>query len=239
MIMLKSIIGTKVGMTQVFDKQGNSISVSVVAAGPCVVTNIKTLERDGYTALQMGYGDVKEKSLNKPKLGYFKKNNLTPRRVLREFRVDNISDYKIGQEIKVDVFNAGDYVDVQGVSKGKGFAGTVKRHGFAGGPSTHGQSDRQRAPGTIGSQGPQRVLRGLRMAGHLGNENTRVQKLEVLGVDPEKNLMLIVGAIPGVNKNIVFIEQTVKKIKVKKIQEPVAAPKKKVVQAKKAAPAKK
>jgi large subunit ribosomal protein L3 len=238
MIMIKSIIGTKLGITQVFDKQGAAISVTVVAAGPCIVTDIKTKERDGYTALQMGYGDVKEKALNQPKLGYFKKNNITPRRYLREFRVDNITEYKIGQEIKADVFNAGDYVDVQGVSKGKGFAGTVKRHGFAGGPSTHGQSDRQRAPGTIGSQGPQRVLRGLRMAGHLGNVTKRIQKLEVLGVDPVKNLMLIVGSVPGVKNNIVVIEQTVKRIKVKK-QEAAAAPKKKVVVQKKAAPAKK
>jgi large subunit ribosomal protein L3 len=237
--MIKSIIGTKVGMTQVFDKQGNSISLSVIAAGPCIVTGIKTVEKDGYNALQLGFGDIKEKSLNKPMAGYFKKNNIAARRYLREFRVNDVSAYTIGQEIKVDVFNAGDYVDVQGVSKGKGFAGTVKRHGFAGGPSTHGQSDRQRAPGTIGSQGPQRVLRGLRMAGHLGNVNKRIQKLEVLGVDPEKNLMLIVGSVPGVKKNVVIIEQTVKKIKVKPKQEAAAAPKKKVVVQKKAAPAKK
>jgi large subunit ribosomal protein L3 len=238
--MLKTIIGTKVGMTQVFDKQGNAFSVTVVSAGPCVVTGIRTAEKDGYNALQLGYGDVKEKALNKAKLGYFKKNGVAPRRVLKEFRLDTVSEYKLGQEIKADVFSAGDYVDVQGVSKGKGFAGNVKRHGFAGGPSTHGQSDRQRAPGSIGSQGPQRVLRGLRMAGHLGNETSRIQCLEVFGVDPEKNLLLIVGAVPGANKGIVVVEQTVKRIKVKRKPEAEAAGKKKAAPQKKAAaPAKK
>ena len=188
--MLKSILGTKVGMTQVFDKEGNIVPITVVAAGPCVVTVIRSKEKDGYSAVQLGYFDKKEKYFNKPQVGFFKKNNLPLKKYLREFRLDDTKDLTVGQEIKADIFQAGDFIDVQGVSKGHGFSGTVKRHNFRGGPATHGQSDRQRAPGTIGSQGPQRVLRGLRMAGHFGHENIRVQRLEIFGIDIEKNLIL-------------------------------------------------
>lgn len=212
--MLKTIIGTKIGMTQIFDAIGNLIPVTVVQAGPCLVTNIKTKDRDGYTAVQYGYGTIAEKKLNKPQMGYFKKLNLAPKKHLREFRTDDVASYQLGQEIKVDVFKPGDYVDVTGTSKGKGFAGGVKRHNFKGGPTTHGQSDRLRAPGSIGAQGPQRVLPGTRMAGHLGDETITIQKMKIVSVDPEKNLLLVEGAVPGVNRGIVIIKNTSKTVKV-------------------------
>ncbi len=199
-------------MTQIFDKTGNIIPVTVVAAGPCVVTGVLTKEKNGYAAVQLGYADAKEKSLTKAALGQFKKKNLTPKKYLQEFRLDDAANYQVGQEVKVDIFQAGDYVDVTGVTKGKGFAGTIKRHGFGGGPATHGQSDRQRAPGAIGAQGFQRVIKGLRMAGHLGQENVTIQRLEIVAVDPQKNLLLIKGALPGVNKGLLVVEKTVKRV---------------------------
>jgi large subunit ribosomal protein L3 len=211
-------------MTQVFDETGNVTPVTVVLAGPCVITAIRTKDKDGYNAIQLGYGDVKEKSLTKPYAGQFKKNNVTPKKYLCEFTVSKTDDYKIGQEIKADIFKPGDYIDVSGVSKGKGFAGNVKRHGFGGGPSTHGQSDRQRSPGSIGGQGPQRVLRGMRMAGHLGQEVVTTQKLEVVSVDNEKNLLLIKGAMPGVNQGILVIEESVKRVKSRPEAPNAAAP---------------
>ncbi|MCB4792626.1 MAG: 50S ribosomal protein L3 [Elusimicrobia bacterium] len=210
--MLKSILGNKIGMTQIFDETGNMIPVTVINAGPCTVTGIRTNEKNGYTALQLGFGDIKEKALKNPVKGQFKKLEITPKKYLREFRVDDVSAYKIGQEIKADLFKAGDYVDISGVSKGKGFAGGVKRYHFKGGVQTHGQSDRQRAPGSIGSQGPQHVLKGMRMAGHMGNVVITTQKLKVVKVDNEKNLILINGAVPGVNGNMVVVNKTVKKV---------------------------
>ncbi|OGS37132.1 MAG: 50S ribosomal protein L3, partial [Elusimicrobia bacterium RIFOXYB2_FULL_49_7] len=189
------------------------------AAGPCIVTAVKTNEKDGYTAVQLGFGDVKEKSLTKPYVGQFKKNNIVPKKYLREFRLADVAQCQTGQEIKVDLFKAGDYVDVTGTSIGKGFAGAVKRHGFRGGPATHGQSDRQRAVGSLGGQRPQRVIKGHRMPGHLGNETITVQRLRVVAVDLEKNMMLIEGAVPGVKNCLLVIGQTVKRVKA-----PVAAP---------------
>jgi large subunit ribosomal protein L3 len=231
--MLKSIIGTKIGMTQVFDETGNIIPVSVVQAGPCIITSVRTKEKDGYAAIQMGFGDVKkEKNLSKAYLGQFKKKNLAPKKFVQEFRVDDAANYQIGQEIKVDLFQSGDFVDVTGLTKGKGFAGTVKRHGFGGGPSTHGQSDRQRAPGAIGAQGFQRVIKGLRMAGHLGNEYVTIQRLKIVTVDPEKNVLLIRGALPGINRGIVVIENTVKRVKAAVEPKGKAADKKKAASAK-------
>ncbi|MBN1622302.1 MAG: 50S ribosomal protein L3 [Endomicrobiales bacterium] len=210
--MLKSILGNKVGMTQIFDETGNIIPVTVVDCSPCIVANIRTKENDGYCALQLGFGNVKEKSLSKPLAGQFKKKNIPVKKYLREFRIEDVSQYTIGQEIKSDIFKAGEYVDVSGVSKGKGFAGTVKRHGFQGGVTTHGQSDRQRAPGSIGAQRPTHVIKGKRMAGHLGHEMVTVQKLKIVAVDTDKNILLISGAVPGVSESLLIIEKTVKKV---------------------------
>jgi len=217
--MLKSIIGTKVGMTQIFDAKGNIVPVTVVAAGPCTITEVRTKERDGYTAVQMGFGEVKEKALTKPELGQFKKKNLALKKVLKEFRVGDVSAFQVGQDVKADIFKEGDFVDVTGTSKGKGFAGAVKRHNFRGGPTTHGQSDRLRAPGSSGSQGPQRVLKGSRRPGHMGDETITIQHMRVASVDPEKNVILINGSVPGANKGVVIVSETTKKIK------HVAAPK--------------
>lgn len=208
--MLTSILGTKIGMTQVFDKTGNMIPVTVISAGPCVVTGLRTKEKDGYVAVQLGFGEKKAKSVNKPYGGSFKKLNIAPKQYLREFRTTDVSDMQIGQEIKADIFKEGDYVDVSGTSKGKGFAGVMKRHNFGGGPATHGQSDRARAPGNIGSQRPQRVLKGLRMAGHLGNEKITVMKMKIIAVDPQKNYILIEGSVPGVKNSLIVINRTVK-----------------------------
>lgn len=212
--MLKSIIGKKIGMTQVFDEQGRLIPVTVVEAGPCVVTGVRTVEKDGYTAVQLGFGDAKEKNLIKPQAGYFKKNNLSPKKVLKEIRVEDVSFYSIGQEIKVDLFKPGDYVDVSALSKGKGYTGVIKRHNFAKQNTSHGQSDRTRARGSSGGQGPQKVLKGMKMSGQLGNEYVTIQKLLVVDVDPEKNLMLIKGAVPAVKTGTLFINNTVKKVSV-------------------------
>ena len=225
--MLKSILGTKVGMTRIFDPIGNMVPVTVISCGPCIVSSIRTKEKDGYEALAIGFGDIKEKSMSKQRAGQFKKKNIPLKRFIREFKIDDTAKYQIGQEIKADIFKPGDYVDVSGVSKGKGFAGGMKRHGFHGGPATHGQSDRPRSPGSIGAQGFQRVLRGLRMAGHMGNESVTVQGLEVVSVDPEKNLMLIKGAVPGTNKGLIVVQGTNRKIKVKPVPVPSKKDKKK------------
>jgi large subunit ribosomal protein L3 len=212
--MLKSIIGKKVGMTQVFDDKGNLIPVTVVEAGPCVVTGIRTAEKDGYSAIQLGFGDAKEKSLNKARLGLFKKNNIAPKKVIKEFKVSAVAEISVGQEIKADIFKAGDYVDVSAVTKGRGYAGVIKRHNFGMQPTTHGQSDRTRARGSSGGQGPQKVLKGTRMSGHLGNEFVTIQKLLIVNVDAEKNVLLIKGAVPAVKTGTLFISNTLKKIPV-------------------------
>jgi len=214
--MLKSIIGKKVGMTQVFDDKGNLIPVTVVEAGPCVVTGVRTSEKDGYTAVQLGFENAKEKNLNKSKLGLFKKNNIAPKKIVKEFRVADVAEFSVGQEIKADIFKAGDYVDVSAVTKGKGYAGVIKRHNFGMQPTTHGQSDRTRARGSSGGQGPQKVLKGMRMSGHLGNEFVTIQKLLVVNVDAEKNVLLIKGAVPAVKTGTLFISNTLKKIPVVK-----------------------
>jgi large subunit ribosomal protein L3 len=210
--MLKSIIGKKVGMTQVFDIKGNLVPVVVVEAGPCVVTGVRTIEKNGYSAVQLGFGEVKEKSLNKPQAGLFKKNNLSYKRTLKEFRVSETAEFSVGQEIRVDVFKTGDYVDVFALTKGKGFAGVIKRYNFAMQPVSHGQSDKTRSRGSSGAQGPQKVLKGLKMSGHMGNEYVTVQKLLVVNVDVEKNILLIKGSVPSVNRGILFISSTLKKV---------------------------
>ena len=225
--MRSGLIALKLGMTRIYTDEGTVVPVTVLKVDNCQVVAQKTNEKHGYTAVQLGYGDRKEKSFTKPYVGYFKKNNLPVKRVLQEFRVSDVSGYSLGQEIKVAIFKPGDYVDVVGKSKGKGFAGGMKRHGFHGGPSTHGQSDRQRSPGSSGAQGFQRVIKGMRMAGHLGQEIVTIQKLEVISIDNAKNLLLIRGAVPGVNKSIIVINETVKRMKAKAVVVPPAAAAKK------------
>jgi large subunit ribosomal protein L3 len=210
--MLKSIIGKKVGMTQVFDVKGNLMPVTVVEAGPCVVTDVRTVKKNGYSAVQLGFEEIKEKRLSKPQAGLFKKNNLPYKRILKEFKVTEATGFSIGQEIRANVFKAGDYVDVSAVSKGKGYAGVIKRHNFSMQPVSHGQSDRTRSRGSSGAQGPQKVLKGLKMSGHMGNEYVTMQKLLIVNVDAEKNILLIKGSVPSVNKGTLFISNTLKKI---------------------------
>lgn len=193
-------------MTQVFDEQGEVTPVTVIEAGPCYVTQKKTLERDGYTAVQLGFEEIQPGSANKPQLGHLAKNNLPPLRHLREFRVIDHSDLSEGQKLDVGLFKMGDWVDVSGITKGRGFAGVIKRHGFGGGPKTHGQSDRWRAPGAISSGStPGRVHKGLRMAGRMGSDYVTVQNLEVVLVDPERNLLAVKGAVPGARGGLLII----------------------------------
>ena len=205
---MKGIIGKKVGMTQIFDEQGKVIPVTVIEAGPCYVTQVRSDERDGYKAVQLGFGEGKPARLTKGQLGHLQKNNLPALRYLREFRVwgEDAVDVAEGAEIKVDVFATGELVDVTGTSKGRGFAGTIKRHHFNRQPKTHGQSDRERAPGSIGMCAtPGRTLKGTRMGGRMGNDRITIQNLEVAVVDPEKNLLAVKGSIPGAKGGIVII----------------------------------
>lgn len=205
---MKGILGRKVGMTQIFDERGEVVPVTVIEAGPCFVTQVKTPERDGYAAVQLGFKEVKPKRLTRPQLKHLSKNQLPPLRHLREIRVSDISQYEEGQKIRVSIFDVGDCVDVAGISKGKGFAGVVKRHGFRGGPKTHGQSDRQRAPGSIGAgTTPGRVYKGVRMAGRMGNAWVTAQNLQVVLVDPERNLLGVKGAVPGARNGLLVIKE--------------------------------
>lgn len=202
---MSGIIGKKLGMTSIFSKDGDVIPVTVIEAGPCTVVDIKTTEKDGYQALQLGFGEVKEKKVNRPIAGHFKKNNISPKKFLKEFRNFNVSEFKIGDEINCTIFTEGDIIKVRGKSKGKGFQGVVKRHGFGGiGMTTHGQSDRVRAPGSIGASSyPSRVFKGQRMAGRMGYENVTVRGLRVVKVDAERNLVFVKGAVPGAINSIV------------------------------------
>lgn len=209
--MMKGILGKKVGMTQVFDENGTVIPVTIIEAGPCYITQKKTVEKDGYNAIQVGFGDVPAKRLTKPVNGHLKKAGAPSVKYLREFYVDNPEAFEEGQQIDVSVFRVGDKVDVTGTSKGKGFAGVVKRHHFRGGPKTHGQSDRWRASGSVGAGStPGRVFKGLRMAGRMGNQRVTVQNVRVALVDPEKNLLGIKGAVPGGKNGLVIIRDAVK-----------------------------
>jgi len=202
---MKGILGRKQGMTRVFLEDGVVVPVSVVEAGPCVVTQIKTRQRHGYQAIQIGYEEPKK--LNEPEAGHLRR--VTPLRHLREFRVDDLGDAQIGQRIDVAVFQPGDTVDIIGISKGKGFAGGVKRHHFAGGPKTHGQSDRQRAPGSIGAgTSPGRVFKGTPMAGHMGYRRVTAVNLKVIRVDQERNLLLVRGAVPGAKNGMLVIKES-------------------------------
>lgn len=209
--MIQGLIGRKLGMTQVFDETGIVHPVTVVETGPCVVTQVKAPEKDGYAAVQLGMG--LDKRLNKPEQGHRRASGFMSR-TLREVKVDDPSEFKVGQVLKADVFAEGEVVDVTATSKGRGFQGGVKRHGFRGGPKTHGQSDRHRAPGSIGSSAtPGRVFKGLRMAGHMGNERVTVQNLKIIRVDTERNLLLIEGSVPGPNTGLVMVRRSATKQK--------------------------
>jgi large subunit ribosomal protein L3 len=206
--MIRGLIGKKLGMSQIFDESGLAHPVTVLEVGPCVVTQIKTQERDGYSALQLGFG--LDKRLNRPERGHRRESGFMSR-TLREVDVDDASQYEVGQVVKADSFAEGDLVDVIGTSKGRGFQGGVKRHGFRGGPRTHGQSDRLRAPGSIGSSAtPGRVFKGMRMAGRMGNDRVTVQNLKVLRVDSERNLLLVKGSVPGANDGLVIVQRAIK-----------------------------
>ena len=208
--MKKALIGRKVGMTQIFDEEGKVIPVTVIEATPCTVTQIKTVEQDGYQAVQLGFGDVKEKKLNKPELGHLSKNKLAPKKYLREFRLDSIEGIKVGDELKADVFTAGDKVDIQGTSKGKGFQGVIKRHGQSRGPMGHG-SMYHRRPGSMGpTSTPGRVFPGKNLPGHMGVETVTIQNLEVVKVDLDKNVILVKGSVPGTKGSILKIKSSVK-----------------------------
>jgi len=211
---MKGMIGKKVGMTQLFDENGTVVPVTVIQAGPCYVTQVRNVARDGYVSIQLGYGETKPKRLTKGQLGHLQKADLPALRHLREFRLTENSAVELeeGSEIKVDVFEKGDLVDVIGTSKGRGFAGTIKRHGFARGPKTHGQSDRMRSPGSIGMCAtPGRTLKGKRMAGRMGNDRVTVQNLPLVLVDAQKNLLAVKGSVPGAKGSIVMIRSAARR----------------------------
>ena len=202
---MMGLIGRKVGMTQVFDEKGDVVPVTVIEAGPCTVTEIRTSERDGYTALQLGFGTNKEKRFTKPYLGQFTKRNLPPSRHLREFRIPDVSAYTLGQTLNAAVFEKGEHIDVEGTTKGRGFAGIIKRHGFKGGHASHGPT-MGREPGSIGSSAyPSRVIKGKRLPGRMGGKPLTSKNLMVAGVDVEQNVLLVRGAIPGPTNGLVFI----------------------------------
>lgn len=230
---MKGIIGRKVGMTQVFDENGHAVPVTVIQAGPCYVTQIRTLERDGYRAVQLGYDELSPKRngssrLNKPRQGHLHRQELAEKdielpdlRVLREFRIRSSEqiDVEEGSTVTVEVFESGDIVDIVGTSKGRGFAGTIKRHNFNRQPKTHGQSDRERAPGSIGnSANPGRTFKGTRMGGRMGNDRVTIQNLKVVVVDPENNLLAIKGSVPGARGGIVIVKEARKRQKQKNQQ---------------------
>ena len=209
--MSKGLIGKKIGMTQIFDEAGKVVPVTVIEAGPCVVTQLKTAENDGYEAVQLGFGDVSPKHTNKPMTGHFKKNDLPFKRTLKEFRLDDISNVNVGDVLKADVFAAGDVIDVSGVSKGKGFQGAIKRHNQHRLKETHGTGPVVRQAGSMGAcSSPSRIFKGKGMAGHMGAEKVTVQNLEIVKVDSENNLIAIKGAIPGIKGGIVVITDSVK-----------------------------
>lgn len=207
--MKKGILGTKIGMLQIFDETGRVVPVTVIQAGPCVVTQKKTADNDGYEAIQVGYAAAKESQMNKPLKGHFAKQGVAAMRHLKEFRLDDVSAYELGQEIKADVFEAGELVDVTAVSKGKGFQGSIKRNGYSRGPMAHG-SKYHRKSGSLGAKGPARVFLGRKGPGRMGGNQVTVQGLKVVKIDTEKNLILVRGAVPGAKKSIITIRDSVK-----------------------------
>ena len=211
--MKKGLIGKKIGMTQIFDEKGNVIPVTVIEAGPCVVAQVKTTETDGYNALQLGFGEVKTKHINKPKMGHFAKSKIENKKHLREFRLDDLAQAKVGDEIKADIFQEGEKVDIQGISKGKGFQGVIKRHGQHRGPMGHG-SMYHRRPGSMGSTStPGRVFKGKKLPGHMGRVTVTIQNLDVIKIDMDKNVILVKGSVPGAKGAILKIKSTVKAAK--------------------------
>lgn len=209
--MVKAIIGRKAGMTQIFDINGKVIPVTVIEAGPCVVVSKKTNERDGYDAIQLGFQDVNERKLTKPELGHIKKSGVSAKKYLKEFRLDDTSQYSVGDELKADVFAEGDRVDVTGISKGKGFAGVIKRHGAGRTPTSHGGGPVHRHAGSMGSgTDPSRIFKGKMGAGQMGAEQVTIQNLDVVKIDPELNIIAVRGAIPGPKGGVVYLKNTVK-----------------------------
>ncbi len=208
---MKGILGTKLGMTQVFDDTGQVTPVTVVKAGPCVVTAVRTPDRDGYSAIQFGFGEINPRKVTKPVAGLFAEAGVTPRRFLTELRTDDASEYQIGQEVTAEVFEAGQLVDATGTSKGKGFAGVMKRHGFKGLSSSHGTQRKHRSPGSIGACAtPGRVFKGVRMAGRMGGVRTTVQSLTVHSVDADRGLLLLKGAVPGATGGLIMVRSAAK-----------------------------
>ena len=208
--MKKGLIGKKIGMTQIFNEEGKVIPVTVIEAGPCVVSQVKTEETDGYNSIQLGFGAIKESKVNKPERGHFTKANIAPARYLREFRVDSIEDVKVGDELKADIFMAGDKIDIQGTSKGKGFQGVIKRHGQHRGPMGHG-SMYHRRPGSMGSTStPGRVFKGKKLPGHMGKVTVTIQNLDVVRVDMDKNVILVKGSVPGPKGALLKVKSAVK-----------------------------
>jgi large subunit ribosomal protein L3 len=205
---MRGILGKKVGMTRIFDEQGEVIPVTIIEAGPCYVAQRKTEERDGYEAMQIGYEETSSKKLTRPAMEHLRKNELPPLRYLREIRLREDEEFSEGDKITVDIFSVGEMVDVMGFSKGRGFAGVMRRHGFGGGPATHGQSDRQRSPGSIGAgTTPGRVYKGKRMPGRMGNTRVSAQGLRVVMVDPERNLLAVRGGVPGSKAGLLVIRE--------------------------------
>lgn len=205
---MTGIIGKKLGMTRIFDESGTSVTVTVIEAGPCLVTRVRTKDRDGYEAVQLGFERVRTKRLTKPVLGQFAKANVPPQRRLREFRVTEASGFEVGQEIRVDIFTPGEYVDVTGVSKGRGFQGVVKRHGFHGGDEAHGSTS-HRVPGSLGqSAAPSRVYKGRKLPGRMGGERVTVRRVSVVQVDRDQNVLLVRGAVPGAANGLVVVRKS-------------------------------
>lgn len=210
-VVTKGLIGEKVGMTQIFDDQSRVVPVTVIKAGPCHVSQIKTPDKDGYSAIQLAFGEVAERRLSRPEQGHLKTAGVPASRNLIELRLKDISGFELGQQIKADIFSKGERADVVGVSKGKGFAGVMKRHNFAGKSASHGTERKHRSPGSVGACAtPSRVFKGMKMAGHMGNERVTTLSLEVVDADPERNLLLIRGSVPGPNGGIVLIRSSVR-----------------------------
>ena len=207
--MKKAILATKVGMTQIFNEDGMLIPVTVLQAGPCVVTQVKTEENDGYTSVQVGFGEIREKLVNKPEKGHFDKAGVAVKRFVKEFRFDNAGEYEVGQEIKADIFAAGDHIDATAVSKGKGFQGAIKRHGQHIGPKGHG-SGAHRIVGSMGPIAPNRIAPGKNLPGQMGGNTRTVQNLEIVAVDAEKNVLLVSGSVPGPKKGLVIVKSGIK-----------------------------
>ena len=210
--MKKAILATKVGMTQIFNDDGVLTPVTVLQAGPCVVTQVKTVENDGYAAVQVGFADIREKLVNKPVKGQFDKAGVSYKRYIREFRFENAEDYKVADEIKADIFAAGDKVDATAISKGKGFQGAIKRHGQHRGPMAHGSKFHRHAGSNGAASDPSKVFKGKKMPGQMGNKKITIQNLEVVRVDAENNILLVKGAVPGPKKCLVTIKETVKAV---------------------------